>query len=129
MIGELARYGLVGSLTSVTFAVLVWVFNATTGASLAATVFSYVLAMSVQFLGHARFTFKHVPPPPDQSGNFILTHMLGVAISLACINVIAPAAGLEPQHAALGVICLLATLNFILFRFWVFAKSSNRKRT
>ena len=123
MFAELIRYGLVGSLTAIVFAGLIWVLSTVLGGGILATILSYGVAIGVQYIGHSVFTFKRDPADAPQALKFTLTHLLGVSISIAIINVLAPTFGLSPHHAAALVVCVLASLNFFLFRFWAFTKS------
>ncbi len=116
---RLARFALVGGLTSAAYALVVAALVPFT-AEPAAAALAYLALLPVNYAGHRRATFRSQAPTGPELRRYLAVH--GVTLA-ACAGVMAAATGLfgASHWAGSALIVVLApTLSFGLLHLWVF---------
>lgn len=116
----LVRFGAVGAVTAgayvVGFAALVELGLRDMTASIAA----YLAAIAIQFMGHRTFTFPTSARVGRSGGRFLAANGLGLAFSTALVVALRDGMGIGALTTGLIVTLALASMNWVIFRKWVF---------
>jgi putative flippase GtrA len=118
---ELIRFSIVGGTTAGIFIGLVSGFELAGLASPFVTISAYGAAIAVQYLAHAKFTFRRRAAAPAQLGRFLAVNAVGLGFSLVMLDVVAPNIGWSRALISLIVAGTLPIVNFIAFKLWAFA--------
>jgi len=116
----LARFGTVGAVTAVAyvagFAALVELGLRDTTASIAA----YLAAIAIQFMGHRTFTFPTSARLGHSVARFVVANGLGLGFSTALVVTLRDGMGIGALTTGLIVTLAMASMNWVIFRKWVF---------
>jgi putative flippase GtrA len=121
-LATLVRFGGVGIAATITYFVLANIFVSTVltdakQASLAA----YTSASIISYLGHRTLTFQSDQLHRVGLPRFVISTILGCLLSYLLPKLLDEQLSLSAQ-VAFGVICFVVpVVNYVLFRFWVFA--------
>jgi putative flippase GtrA len=119
---QLGWFGLVGGGAALLYAVQVYVYTKNFGWSAPfGSTFAYLMCGVVSYSGNRLFTFQSNAPLAPEVSRFVLTSVLGMAISAAIPFVLT-----EMMHVAawisFAVVCLaVPTMNFVLHSRFVYA--------
>lgn len=119
-LATLARFGAVGGLTA---AIYVLGFSALIGIGLQdvpASIAAYLTAIAVQFAGHQVFTFQTAGKPGRTLGRFLIANSLGLALSTALVVTLRDGLGADGLTTGVTVTLVLAAMNWVIFKNWVF---------
>jgi putative flippase GtrA len=117
---RLLRFGLVGALATLAYAVLAETFARAGLGPVTASVAAYLAAGVVSYLGHKRVTFRSGGAHTHELPRFILTLGLGIAVAAAAPAVLTKWLGL-PQIAATVFTCVAApVLSYVALSLVVF---------
>jgi putative flippase GtrA len=121
------RYGLVGAAVALIYIVsfkllqIADLFPAVINSCLA-----FLIAVAVQYLGHAAITFRRTVRDGAQAVRFALTVGMGMVLSAIVVGCVGPALGIRDHYSALAVIVIVPFFNFIVFKVWAFAPGRRR---
>lgn len=118
---QLMRFALVGALVAGLYLLLYLTFLRLGITQVLANALAFLIAVGLQYLGQARFTFRRRLADRPQIFRFAVMITTGLIVS-ALITGTAPAWGLAPAAAALIVMLWLPLQNYALMSLWVFWK-------
>lgn len=115
------------AVTGVTVAATYWVIttflaHASHAPDWSVSAFAFTVAVSLQYVMHAKYTFRSKAAHASQSGKFVLSVFLGYLISFIVTGFVGPSIGLAIEISAAIVVIALPITNFLLFSLWVFRK-------
>lgn len=84
---------------------------------------AFLIAVSLQYVLHARFTFGNKAADAGQAARFATAVAAGLAISSAITGLAGPAMGWPHVVNTAVVVVVVPVSNFLLFRAWVFVKA------
>lgn len=122
-VGHLIRFAIVGASVAAIYAALYLGLLALGTAQAPANVLAFLIAVAVQYVGQAGFTFGAPLADGGQITRFALMIGLGLATSTLITAWMAPAAGAPDWAAALAVTLLLPVQNYLFMTLWVFANT------
>ncbi|MEO1140493.1 MAG: GtrA family protein [Pseudomonadota bacterium] len=118
--GEFRRFALVGLIVAGLYVVLyLLLLDLGMGKPLANTV-AFLIAVTVQYVGQAAFTFEARLKDSHQILRFMAMIGLGLFTSTAITALVGPMLGLADWIAAITVTVVLPLQNYVLMRHWVF---------
>lgn len=118
---KLLRFALVGVMTAVIFATMIYVFEQRGLPNIPSTALSYGFAITFQYFGHSIFTFRSPVKAHRQMSRFLTVNLIGLIVSVACIDHIAPLLGVPRTATALVLVFPHAIFNYLAFRLWAFS--------
>ena len=124
---KLLRFALVGAMTAVIFATMIYVFEQAGLSNIPSTVLSYGFAITFQYFGHSIFTFRSPVKDYTQMSRFLTVNFIGLIVSVVCIDHISPLFGVPRTATALVLVFLLAMSNYLAFRLWAFSLNMRSK--
>lgn len=114
------RFAAVGGATAVLYTLLFAGFDGLGAGAALANAGAYGLAILFQFVGHRRFTFRATGAWPRMAARFLLTNAAGFGLSTALAILLREGAGAGALATGLVVSAVLAGLNWVVMRLWVF---------
>lgn len=121
---QLTRFGVAGILATLLYFVLtngIVVFGGTD--PVAASIYAYLLSLIFSYLMQSRFAFRVAGDRPGQVLGFVATSLAGLAISYWIMLLASDVLALPYVLGALAVCVLIPLTNYVLFKYWVFARS------
>jgi putative flippase GtrA len=115
-----ARFGVVGAATALSYVALYPAFLAAGVSQPAANALAFFLAIVLQYIGHALFTFRRRLINRSQITKFAIMVSCGFGVSMLVTGSVAVALGMPAWAAALAVALYLPVQNYILMTLWVF---------
>lgn len=115
------RFALIGGLVALAYLLLYLALLSLGLPRGAANGLAFALAICLQYVGQAGFTFGKRLDDLRQMQRFAVMVGFGFVTSAILTGVIGPAAGWADWVAAASVTALLPVQNFILMTLWVFA--------
>ncbi len=126
-LGELVRFGIVGSIAVVlqyvaylamvpTLAHFIPDMGDHTLATTANTA-AYIISFIFNFIASTRYTFK-VKANAKRGAGFTLSHIVNYALQTLILNLFV-GMGLEKQWAMIPTLCICVPTNFVLVRFFL----------
>lgn len=126
MIGQLARFGVVGVAAMAVHWLVVAALVPLGAAPLIANIVAFAVAFNVSYAGHRRWTFAAATPAAPASGT-PFWRFLGVALLSFALNETLYYGllrqGMEYRLALFVVLVAVAALTFVLSRYWAFRHS------
>lgn len=120
--GQILRFAIVGTATA---AIYVAGYNLLRLADLVSpaigAAIAYLAAISFQYVGHARFTFRKTAADIGQARRFLILNAAGLGFAMAITVALTSFIETPDWIASVTVVILLPILNWILMRLWVFA--------
>lgn len=116
-----ARFGVVGIMTALSYVAMYPAFLAAGVPQPAANALAFFLAIVLQYIGHALFTFERRLINRSQITKFAIMVGCGFGMSMLVTGPLAEALGMPAWAAALAVALYLPVQNYILMTLWVFA--------
>lgn len=126
--GTVLRFALVGSFVAGLYVVLYLVFLEMGIAKALANTIAFLIAVTVQYVGQAAFTFEATLKDFPQITRFGVMIGLGVVTSTLITAFIGPMLGLADWISAVAVTVVLPVQNFLLMRRWVFDPARKETR-
>ncbi len=114
------RFAAVGAGVACAYVLLYVVFLGLGMAQVAANGLAFCLAICLQYVGQARYTFGVGVKDGAQMARFGIMVALGFLVSALVTGYAAPMFGMPDWSAAAAVALLLPVQNFILMTLWVF---------
>jgi putative flippase GtrA len=87
-----------------------------------ASVLSYAALIPIVYWGQRRLTFRSSAPHASAFPKYVGAQMLGLSLSAALPWFLPPAPRLPPALTFFAMIGVISALNFILLKFWTFAR-------
>ncbi|WP_386176377.1 GtrA family protein [Sulfitobacter sp. R86518] len=115
-----ARFGVVGAATALSYMALYPAFLAAGVSQPGANAVAFFLAIVLQYIGHALFTFRRRLINRSQITKFSIMVSCGFGVSMLVTGPVAVALGMPAWAAALAVALYLPVQNYILMTLWVF---------
>ena len=117
------RYALTGVVVAATYwALTTFLAHVSPAPDWSVSAFAFTVAVCLQYVMHAKYTFRSKAAHVSQSRKFILSVFLGYLISFIVTGFAGPYLGLPIGISAAIVVILLPIMNFLLFSLWVFRK-------
>ena len=85
-----------------------------------ASVMAYLLAITFQYIGHARFTFRKSILSTAQVLRFLATNVFGLVFSFVCAHLLVTVLSMPDWIASALIVLALSAINWIVMRHWVF---------
>lgn len=85
-----------------------------------ANVLAYAIAIIIQYVAHALWTFKGQAFVPRQILRFCTAVGLGLIVSTLITSAVGPGLAWQDWQSAILVVILLPVFNFMIFSLWVF---------
>ncbi|WP_300064065.1 GtrA family protein [uncultured Roseobacter sp.] len=118
---RLARFALIGSLAAASYLLLYLGFLGLDLPRIWANALAFGLAVCLQYVGQAGFTFRKRLMDTAQIGRFGAMVALGFLTSMLITGGLGPALALADWAAAALVTVVLPVQNYIIMSAWVFA--------
>ena len=125
---QLLRFAIVGALVALCYMLGYLGLLALGIPQVAANALAFLLAVALQYLGQAGFTFRRRLGDRAQMLRFLAMIGLGLVSAGLITGPVADALGVAPWLAALTVTILLPIQNYAFMTLWVFAKSGGQMR-
>ena len=126
--GTFLRFALVGTVVAGLYVALYLVLLEVGLAKALANTIAFLIAVTVQYVGQAAFTFEATLKDFPQITRFGVMIGLGVVTSTLITAFIGPMLGLADWISALAVTVVLPLQNFLLMRCWVFDPARKETR-
>jgi putative flippase GtrA len=123
-VGTFLRFALVGGLVAMLYIALYLVFLQIGFAQPVANALAFLLAVAVQYVGQAGFTFQSRLNDAPQITRFVLMIGCGLITSAIITGAVGPLLSLPDWAAALAVTLILPLQNYVIMTRWVFAHGS-----
>lgn len=127
--GQGARYALAGSVVATVYLLTTSLLAVGVGLPFQVALLSgFAVALSLHFTLQRLFVWTHQAgfalPFRQQIGRYLLTAGAQYGLTAASTSLLPPALGLAPEVVYLGTAPILATANFLVFRYGVFHPKS-----
>jgi putative flippase GtrA len=120
-IARIARFGIVGILAAIVYAVVTALIVQTgLGLPLVATVIGHLVAGTVSYLGHLYFSFAVVPDHRTFLYRFVLITAAALALNVGVTWLLTQRLGMSYWIAIGAVTVLIPAMNYLCNRLWVF---------
>lgn len=120
-VGELARFGVVGTIGALIYLVSTTALSQHAGLPLAiAAAVSFVLVVAINYVLHYFWTFKSMQSHLAAAPRFLGTAAGGLALNSGFLLLGSHLNLLSPTALLLSGICLVVAWNYLLSKFWVF---------
>lgn len=114
------RFGLVGAISSLIYAVVVIVATKLFGTSpVAASVLGYAAAIPINFLGQKHYTFRSDRPAHHEMLQYAVVQLLNMAAA-AFVTYVVDRFGLSIYVAIVAVIVVIPTMTYLMLKLAVF---------
>ncbi|WP_299957054.1 GtrA family protein [uncultured Roseobacter sp.] len=125
---HVVRFALIGGLVALTYFLLYLAFLQLGMARGVANGLAFLLAICLQYVGQAGFTFGRRLDDPQQVLRFVVMVGTGLVVSGLITGVIFPALGIADWIAAATVTVVLPVQNYVFMTVWVFASRPRAER-
>lgn len=126
LLAQLARFGVAGAVSSLVYSAVYLALSYTVfpgSCAVFAVPFAFVVAVTVSFLLHSRWSFKGHGTRDEGFGQhlkFLTVQGAGLALNTAIIWIGTALLHLQPWVPLVPAILLAAIVSFLLNRLWVF---------
>ena len=120
---RMLRFAIVGTTVAGLYVLLYVGFIALGLIQPLANALAFGVAVIVQYVGQAWWTFRQPLAQPDQIFRFVCTISLGFLVSALITGQVGPALHWPDVIAAAVVAVVLPVQNYLIFRIWVFASA------
>ncbi len=125
---RIVRFGIAGLGATVFYFVLTTALASGTGLQPAsASIGAYLVALILSYLLQSRFAFRVSDDSAAQITRFIVTAIIGLAVSYGVMALATEVLDLHYIIGAIGVCILIPAINFVIFSRWVFARHAADK--
>ncbi len=121
--GTFVRFCIVGALVAGLYMVLYLFFLAMDIAQPLANAVAFLIAVALQYVGQAKFSFGQKLRDGRQVLRFSVMIGLGLVTAAILTGVVAPTFNIPDWAAALSVMLVLPVQNFVLMALWVFSQN------
>jgi len=122
---QYARFGCVGIIATVLhLALFATLIEGLGMPALPANALAFTAAVTVSFLGHARWTFG-VYAGRSAFGRFAIAAFLGLLLNSAIVWLVMEVAGAAYGYALAFMATVTPTAIFLVSRFWIFGSTAN----
>jgi len=122
-LGEMIRFGVVGVLATFIQYVVYWVLIRWLNPSVSMTI-GYVVSFAFNFLASTRYTFR-VKANARRGAGFALSHGVNYLLQMVTLNLFLWL-GVSKQWAPIPMFCVCVPVNFLLVRFFLKGKASDK---
>ena len=120
MIGQIARFGVIGIAAMAVHWSVVAVIVPLGIAPLFANVIAFCVAFNVSFFGHHHWTFASTESQQSTFKRFLGVAVLGFVVNECMYSLLLKFTALDYRTALAIVLIAVAGLTFLLSRFWAF---------
>lgn len=129
LLAKAFRFGCVGVLSGVIYALVTMAFVAGLGASpVPASVAGYCASVPTSFLGHRRFSFRSNGQWTAEAVRFVLAQAINIAVTAGSMHVATSALDLAYGWGMAAAVILVPIANFLFMNLWVFADPAERRK-
>lgn len=122
---KLVRFGIVGVVAAITYAVLayvfIWVFEFS---EVLASALAYLIAIPVSFIGQKYMTFMSKAAVKTEAGKFLILQLFCLVAAMLIPIIITDVVGLHPNFSILAVCILIPPISFGVMLFMIFTEKS-----
>jgi putative flippase GtrA len=119
--GRFARFGIVGTLAGIVYAVTTFlIIAAGLGGPVAATITGQVTAGFVSYLGHLRYSFAVEPNHRVFLWRFFVIAGVAIAANVVTTWLLTSVLKLSHVYSIVVVMVLIPIVNYLCNRFWIF---------
>jgi putative flippase GtrA len=122
--GRLARFSIVGALSTAGYFLLTNGAVALGTNATTASVVVYLALMPLSFLGHRHVTFASRGRSLREWARFCFVHVFNIAGVYAISRILVDGQGAPPWLAFLLISAFVPAVNFVAFQLWVFSPRS-----
>jgi len=122
-LGEMIRFGVVGVLATFIQYAVYWVLIRWLNPSVSMTI-GYVVSFAFNFLASTRYTFR-VKANARRGAGFALSHGVNYLLQMVTLNLFLWL-GVSKQWAPIPMFCVCVPVNFLLVRFFLKGKASDK---
>jgi len=120
---RLARFSVVGAITTVVHIGVAMIVVATAGANpTVGAMIGFVAAFMVSYFGHFRFTFAASGRYRDYLLKFAVSSLASFLLSTAAVWVATAVLGIDYKPALIALGIIVPVCNYLMNRFWVFLR-------
>lgn len=124
---QLVRYGLVGAASN---AILYGIYLLITYFGVEpkrAMTILYIVGALMGFFGHRKWTFTHQGAMLGSGARYFIAHCLGYLLNFLLLLIFVDKLGYPHQWVQASAIFVVAGFLFVVFRYFVFPKSQNKR--
>jgi putative flippase GtrA len=119
--GRLVRFGIVGTLAGVVYAVTTFlIITAGLGGPVTATIIGQVTAGFVSYLGHLRYSFAVEPNHRVFLWRFFVIAAVAITANIVTTWLLTSVLKLSHVYSIAVVMVLIPIVNYLCNRFWIF---------
>jgi putative flippase GtrA len=119
--GRLARFGIIGALAGVVYAVVTFLIVAAgLGGPVAATIIGHLAAGFVSYFGHLHYSFAVEPDHRVFLWRFVVIAVVAFAANIGTTWLFTVALKLSYIYSIVVVMVLIPVVNYVCNRFWIF---------
>ena len=122
-LGEVIRFGVVGVLATFIQYAVYWVLIRWLNPSVSMTI-GYVVSFAFNYLASTRYTFR-VKASARRGAGFALSHGVNYLLQMVTLNLFLWL-GISKQWAPIPMFCVCVPVNFLLVRFFLKGKASDK---
>lgn len=129
LVGEGFRFGLIGLLATLTYAIFSLLADAMGAGPYLASFAGYAMSVGISYFGHAHFTFRTQRRYRATGPRFLVVTLTMFALTNVLMFLVTDLAG-QPFTIAVALVAISIPLGtWVLNRFWVFGATSGRRES
>lgn len=123
---QLIRYGLVGAASNAAIYFIYLLITYLGMEAKSAMTLVYIAGASIGFVGNRKWTFAHRGDSSSAALRYVLAHLCGYLINLLILYTFVDRLGYAHQWVQAAAIIVVAGFLFVIFKYFVFSKSTSR---
>ncbi|WP_162314773.1 GtrA family protein [Pseudoxanthomonas yeongjuensis] len=121
---KLVRFGIAGLISSLSYALFTWTLvYAFRMSPVVSSAIGYALAIPLSFLLQRSFSFRSEGSKRRQAPRFMLVHGFNILVSIAVMDLLVSALGMDYRIGIAITMLLIPLLSFLAMNLWVFRSS------
>ncbi|MGB3024328.1 GtrA family protein [Paradevosia shaoguanensis] len=119
---QVVRFGLAGGASTLFYMIVATILVAVGHVQpVPASIAAYLLSLGVSYGLQSRFTFRQSGKSAAQAARFLVTALVGLALSYGLVYLASDVLHLWPVVGNVAVCILIPVANYFVFKLWVFS--------
>jgi len=123
---QLIRYGLIGAASNAAIYFIYLLITYLGMEAKSAMTLVYIAGASIGFVGNRKWTFAHRGDSSSAALRYVLAHLCGYLVNLLILYTFVDRLGYAHQWVQAAAIIVVAGFLFVIFKYFVFSKSTSR---
>ncbi len=123
---QLIRYGLIGAASNAAIYFIYLLITYLGMEAKSAMTLVYIAGASIGFVGNRKWTFAHRGDSSSAALRYVLAHLCGYLVNLLILYTFVDRLGYAHQWVQAAAVIVVAGFLFVIFKYFVFSKSTSR---